>query len=1220
MLTTGALTGIVLLCPQAVPRPAPQEPPAQARPLRNTVLSFDHLIPDDALAAIGVRQLDTHLAEIKKTGWHDLFRPVIQGLPGLAKQLLPENSTLQADDLIQTATRSWTLAWTGMEDNAPTWILLADLGEKAADIRTAVRKKLLEMQESGVRARQEMWKQVGVWAVHRLNGKPISYSIVGKTLIAASSRKQVEGTLARMLEPATAGRSLRDRTGYRSFCRRALEQGSAFACAYVQPTMMIDHMLAGMIDSQRLLARQALGQLQVHAMRQAGLTLTAADGKIQEYLWLTYPAPRSGLVAALLGSSKTIQKRAAKVIDPEAISASIHQLDAHGIYDNFLSLTSSFSQDLPLNIRSWMANTASRTGISFKSDILDMLSGQLVIQSWPAGSSGKTETALVAQIRDAWRLTTGLTKMMRDLPVRQINLLGNNGWALSSLPLDAANTPHLVIAKDRLILASSPRAARRAVRILSLPQTNRMQTALATTEKPPTAVFWSDVRRATRDFLTRLSLQHGDARAAERLEAAIERLQGDMVTEIRQDDAGYWVTSRSPIGNLYSSSALSYGMQSVLRQLGIANTKTSGVAARCVAALRSVVAGQSLFKASTAKDVDRDGIGEFGPLSELVQANCLTKTTIRAIGKDDYRVGDYRLKVLLPKSAMGRELHFAAVAWPADKKRGPVYAINDQGKTLVNNILADSEGIDDFDVRELFVGGAFNTVLVEGWQECRPPRDQKTEPGSTDATQSVKPTSAEERQHYLALLQAERSRTITPDAIAALSARNPSLLSRAAYTMGDLKVKEAVPQLIKLVTGHANVQVRRQAMAALSKIRDQRSVTASVHALSDIDVEVRTYAATNLGRLREKSSVTPLLKILAGTPERGGQDHVAALLALADIGDARCLMMAATTIKNPSLKVEEALTYLYQTLSPKVDPKDEAKALLVALGSRSSMLRRYAIQRLGVLKDPTTVVALESHLTQEDKQLQPLVLISLDAIRGTNETPKSESIGNMVRDSWGSLKSKWNGLPREQRLAWAGGVIGVLFLLVLLVVWRMHVRRKRNAEAWVDMVAPSDGYSRERPSSGLRHAIGGGNPIATAQAVHQRNLAWRAGDDSYEDPDYYQPQPSPRPAPAPQPAPQVAEEYYEDEVVYEEQGYPAEEYGDPAYDAGGEFSEVSGGYDVGYADDYEEYEEGWEPVEEYPAEPAPPPPPPPQPRGRPSSQRPPAGRMRRPGRGGRGRY
>jgi hypothetical protein len=255
-------------------------------------------------------------------------------------------------------------------------------------------------------------------------------------------------------------------------------------------------------------------------------------------------------------------------------------------------------------------------------------------------------------------------------------------------------------------------------------------------------------------------------------------------------------------------------------------------------------------------------------------------------------------------------------------------------------------------------------------------------------------------------------------------------------------------------------------MAALERLADPRSMPTAMSALLDPERTLRALAASTIGRLRNPSGVAPLLAMLG---ERGKEpadgkpdDVVAALLALNDLNAPNCLLQAASSIGVSTKDVSEALTFLFQTHCTTLPPKEEATLLLAVLDHPDSMLRRFAIQRLGELRDPTTAKALEGRLAVETAALQPLLHNSLAEVRGHTENGGSGDALQSVRGHLSTLtekvSSRWDAMDTMQRGMLLALVVLVGATLVALLLLVARIRRHRRSEASAMLAASSVDY------------------------------------------------------------------------------------------------------------------------------------------------------------------
>lgn len=298
-----------------------------------------------------------------------------------------------------------------------------------------------------------------------------------------------------------------------------------------------------------------------------------------------------------------------------------------------------------------------------------------------------------------------------------------------------------------------------------------------------------------------------------------------------------------------------------------------------------------------------------------------------------------------------------------------------------------------------------------------------------------------------------------------------AIAARAVWLLGEWQAKEAAPEIGQLLLTHGNAGLRLQALAALDRMRDPSSNDAIARATSDEAVAVRALAAQALVRRGVTVAENPLLALLqAHGKERTANaptDVAAALVALHDLGAKEHLLTAAAAVRFTAPETGIALAFLFQGLSPELEPHVEATTLAAVLDHAEPLLRRYAIQRLGELRNPATASALESRLGVENAELEPLIRLSLQQARGTDAAIESDlaerakanalAIGRMV-------ERQWNRMGPETKLS-AGGAAAVVALGVFLIL--VARRRTKHAEAAREalaMVAPSAPAPRPQPA------------------------------------------------------------------------------------------------------------------------------------------------------------
>jgi HEAT repeat protein len=328
-----------------------------------------------------------------------------------------------------------------------------------------------------------------------------------------------------------------------------------------------------------------------------------------------------------------------------------------------------------------------------------------------------------------------------------------------------------------------------------------------------------------------------------------------------------------------------------------------------------------------------------------------------------------------------------------------------------------------------------------------------------------------------ALAAAERAGArVDPSTLVPLvHSANAAIATRATWLLGSLKNPATFDQLASVAGGSPHADARFQAIAALLRGGEPRALTLAIAALDDSDRRVRTAGAQLLGRLRNQASATSLLALL----DRGKEltedgapatDLQAALLALNDMGARPSLLPAAMALNevDASAGAGEALTFFFQTHSPELGTKEELTLLLAVLDHREPLLRRYAIERIGELKDPMATSALEQRLPRESAELKPLLEVSLAAVRRDRDTPPGDEIERAkanLKALATSLQQRWNALDDQQRMIAAGaGAGGLLLVFCVFALWRRARRRAKAAAAaaaTAAMVAPSDEYLSE---------------------------------------------------------------------------------------------------------------------------------------------------------------
>ncbi len=296
---------------------------------------------------------------------------------------------------------------------------------------------------------------------------------------------------------------------------------------------------------------------------------------------------------------------------------------------------------------------------------------------------------------------------------------------------------------------------------------------------------------------------------------------------------------------------------------------------------------------------------------------------------------------------------------------------------------------------------------------------------------------------------------------------NVAVAARAAWLLADQKRPEAIEVLERIALTSTVPEVRLQAMHGLFRGRNVTSVAAAIAGLEDADSRVRTVAAQVLGKLRRPAAKAPLLALLnrnrtADSGTTPAIDAQAALLALCDMEAVDQLLAAATAVQTHQVPgAGQALTFYFQTLSPRLPQEDEATLLVAVLAHREAMLRRYAISRLGELGNATTAAALEGRLAGEGDELRPLVEVALARVRDEAHLAPSLDDGG-EEGVLARVQRRWAGLTAGRRLLLLGLCGGSLVMMVLVLVVLVRQRRARElsvlAMASAALVEPSAGH------------------------------------------------------------------------------------------------------------------------------------------------------------------
>lgn len=954
-----------LLCAQV-----PGLPQQGADPQPQALVTAIRTLPRGTLAVLSVASIDEHLAELQQTGLYRLLGELPWGEPMRAtiaklRSDIASETGLSPAQLEALLRRGLSVALTGIDaDGRPAVIAVAPLGDDAAAWRNA----FVHLQKTGrlgsAHVRAELHGGVPILTLQEAAGARLVMCVHEGHLLAGYDTRDVEACLERL---ENSGSSLADDPVFAEFAARTAGEPEPLVSFFAQPAAILQAVMPMLASESAEKVRAVLKGLRLDTMHGIGWLTHARDGRFHDIARLHFPAPRQGLLAALLGPGQPLRPEVASLVPPDASGFAVMQLGLDRLFEEAINLTRAVEPQAPRMVSASLASLRSRTGVDLEQDVLAILGTQIVSVGWPAEDNLHTHAAVLVEVRDAWRVEQALTRLLKSLrvPLSDRPVSGRKVYDLAmpggALPVQ----PSFAFTNSQFVFATSERAMQSTLaQIASGTPNARVQTLLAAQPAGTTWLSQSDFGETARALLRQARAAMPPTAPGQTLEV-LDRLQrglalagGSVETTMAMDDGGITLRTHSPVGNVWA-----IGGVAVVAAIAIPNLLKAKQAAERAAATQ------------------RDG-------------------------------GD-RSAARTRTPATDRERYEAIVA--AEQQRG----------------------------------GRIPAVVIEG-----------------------------------------------------LSSANVLVARRAAYAAGVLRAAEAVPQLCRLTT-HDDVEVQRQAMAALAAIGDARSLQAAIAGLQNDELEVRQFAIATLARLRDRASINDLVLHLDSDAATEAE-QLQATLALADIGDPQALLRAATVITTDGKRPDEALAYLFQTLSPKLAPDDESKVLMAVLDHASRLVRRYAIQRLGQLRSPAAVPALEGRLAQETDSLRPLVLVSLDAIRG--ETNRGGDTFDRIRETAGNLwnqtrehagpfvakvRETWNQLPRNQQLAIGGGGVGALAILLALNAWR---RRRRRRAAQIQQLSSSIAGATEWDTRG--HAD---------DAMDVDDAPWIEDDDSaHADPQVYE--------------------------------------------------------------------------------------------------------------------
>ena len=229
------------------------------------------------------------------------------------------------------------------------------------------------------------------------------------------------------------------------------------------------------------------------------------------------------------------------------------------------------------------------------------------------------------------------------------------------------------------------------------------------------------------------------------------------------------------------------------------------------------------------------------------------------------------------------------------------------------------------------------------------------------------------RKEAAAALGRLRAKSAVPGLIGALDDEYASVRASAASSLGRLKDLSSVEPLIGALSDTSHA-VRKQALSALSNLRDVRAIPGFIRALRDESADLRTRAANALGRIRDGQSVAPLIEVLSDT---SAAVRRAAISALANLRDPQAIPALGRLLRDESARVRLSAV---RALA-KFRDRRTVEPLIEALADSSASVRKAAASTLGTLQDPRAVEPLIAALEDENAEVRATAVRALSKIR-----------------------------------------------------------------------------------------------------------------------------------------------------------------------------------------------------------------------------------------------
>ncbi|MCA8955179.1 MAG: hypothetical protein KDC87_03840, partial [Planctomycetes bacterium] len=798
------LTCLLLACPQQSPAPQPTRKPTPSQGTTGAVEEHPEqvvtqagMLPSNTIAVVSLARLARHANALKTTGAAKLFESVNRSLQSGALLRNLDQLGLPEADLYGLLTGGCSLALLGGETGGRLhWLFVANLTGRADLLEAALRRSHETMKRRGATVRGELVLNTNVWTVSNIDGSRNAYTVFRDTLIAADAPNLVEDAMRRKAE----GReSLLSSRAFLRYVTRCSREGAPFCTLFVQPQAAVGSVIENVPAEYRSKAEAALHKLDLHRISEIGLSVYASRSELREFLWLGYPRPRSGLIAALMEPGTTLDKQQYKTVAPDAISVTLATVNWKRIWAELVEVGRSFDLTMPQRIKTSVDSLGSRTGVDVERDILALLGDRVTFQQFKSTSRAMSSWSATVKLHDGWRLQNAMETLSKRLKLPTTTIHGQPALIIPGTGLTASSSALLFVHSDHLVAASSPVVASRTTDAIDQGGHSRIQEILAGFRDPPLALSWCDCAQYAEMWLTNLGVEWGHRHLIDNLVKTASSIGGDMVSDTVASDEGVTMRTCSPFGNAYLTLSAAYLLQVQLDQLngdqGFLTTSESPEQP-LGRLMREIIAAESRYH-------DGPGNGHYGALRELLSSGALDPKQLKKVAGiaklqptergDTFRVGGHVLCAYV-LGARGRG--FVALLWPADKKTGTVYAAANDGAVYKNTIIAHAEGIGRCDPRDFFPKNRFQGSPQSGWEQLIVPTLL-----AAPATGSGE-TTEDDKAALTLLASAEETGKVTQEVMSLLRSRSPTVVIRAIFVLGNLKHRDAVPMLCEIVQKH----------------------------------------------------------------------------------------------------------------------------------------------------------------------------------------------------------------------------------------------------------------------------------------------------------------------------------------------------------------------------------------------------------------------------------